>query len=114
MENVLLLLHPATGGLATLAALRVFVDTLNAGEASLARIRNISIACAFSALNVSAETVEKPKKWNLKTSKCLILLYANTAKMQILDFFDSLAINDRFLGLNIFVISFFKKGKSIF
>jgi hypothetical protein len=47
MENVLLLLHPATGGLATLAALWVFVDTLNAGEASLARIRNISIACAF-------------------------------------------------------------------
>ena len=46
MENVLLLLHPATGGLATLAALWVFVDTLNAGEASLVRIRNISIACA--------------------------------------------------------------------
>ena len=42
-------------------------------------------------LNNKAETVEKPKKWNLKTSKCLILLYANTAKMQNLDFFDSLA-----------------------
>ena len=46
MENILLLLHPATGGLATLAALWVFVDTLNAGEASVARVKNISIACA--------------------------------------------------------------------
>ncbi|HUV49692.1 MAG TPA: hypothetical protein VMW78_01555 [Anaerolineae bacterium] len=46
MENVLLLLHPVTGGLATLAALWVFVDTLNAGDSSVARIKNISLICA--------------------------------------------------------------------
>lgn len=46
MENVILLIHPALGGLATLAALWVFVDTLNASEASLARARNVSIICA--------------------------------------------------------------------
>ena len=51
-----------------------------------------SIPILRAELHVSAETVEKPKKWNLKTSKCLILLYANTAKMQNLDFFDSLAM----------------------
>lgn len=46
MENVLLLLHPVTGGLATLAALWVFVDTLNAGDSSVARIKNLSLVCA--------------------------------------------------------------------
>ena len=46
MENVLLLMHPVTGGLATLAALWVFVDTLNAGESSVSRIKNISLICA--------------------------------------------------------------------
>jgi hypothetical protein len=45
-NNVVLLIHPALGGLATLAALWVFVDTLNAREASLSRIKNISILCA--------------------------------------------------------------------
>ena len=45
-NNVILLIHPALGGLATLAALWVFVDTLNAKEASLSRIKNISILCA--------------------------------------------------------------------
>jgi len=46
MENILLLVHPVTGGLATLAALWIFVDTLNAGESSVARIKNISLICA--------------------------------------------------------------------
>ena len=46
METFLLLAHPVTGGLATLAALWVFVDTLNAGESSVARIKNISLICA--------------------------------------------------------------------
>jgi len=46
MENVLLLLHPVIGGLAILAALWVFVDTLNASKSSAARIKNISILCA--------------------------------------------------------------------
>jgi hypothetical protein len=46
MEQVILLIHPTLGGLATLAALWVFVDTLNVSEASLARIRNVSILCA--------------------------------------------------------------------
>jgi hypothetical protein len=46
MENIMLLLHPATGGLATLTALWVFVDTLNANEASLARAQKASILCA--------------------------------------------------------------------
>ena len=45
-NNVLLLIHPALGGLAMLAALWVFVDTLNVSEASLLRIKNISILCA--------------------------------------------------------------------
>ena len=45
-NNVVLLIHPALGGIATLAALWVFVDTLNASEASLWRIKNISILCA--------------------------------------------------------------------
>jgi hypothetical protein len=44
-NNILLLLHPALGGLATLAALWVFVDTLNVNENSLTRIKNISLAC---------------------------------------------------------------------
>jgi hypothetical protein len=46
MEQVILLIHPTLGGLATLAALWVFVDTLNVSEASLARIRKVSILCA--------------------------------------------------------------------
>ena len=45
-NNVLLLIHPALGGLAMLSALWVFVDTLNVSEASLSRIKNISILCA--------------------------------------------------------------------
>jgi hypothetical protein len=45
-NNIILLIHPALGGLATLSALWVFVDTLNASEASLSRIKNISILCA--------------------------------------------------------------------
>jgi hypothetical protein len=45
-NNVILLIHPALGGFATLCALWVFVDTLNASEASLSRIKNISILCA--------------------------------------------------------------------
>jgi hypothetical protein len=44
-NNILLLIHPALGGLATLAALWVFVDTLNAKESSLARIKKISLVC---------------------------------------------------------------------
>jgi hypothetical protein len=46
MENFLLLIHPAAGGLATLAALWVFVDTLNAGSGSEARVKNASLICA--------------------------------------------------------------------
>jgi hypothetical protein len=46
MENLLLLLHPATGILAMLAAVWVFVETLNSGEGNLVRIRNVSILCA--------------------------------------------------------------------
>ena len=45
-NNIILLIHPALGGIATLAALWVFVDTLNASEASLSRIKNVSILCA--------------------------------------------------------------------
>lgn len=46
MENFLLLTHPAAGGLATLAALWVFVDTLSAGSGSEARIKKASLVCA--------------------------------------------------------------------
>lgn len=46
MENFLLLIHPVTGGLATLAALWVFVDTFNAGTGSEVRIKNASLICA--------------------------------------------------------------------
>jgi hypothetical protein len=46
MENLLLLIHPAAGGLATLAALWVFVDTLNVSSASEARIKYVSLTCA--------------------------------------------------------------------
>ncbi len=46
MENLLLLIHPATGVLAMLAALWVFVDTLNVTQSSQARIRNVSFICA--------------------------------------------------------------------
>jgi hypothetical protein len=45
-NNVMLLIHPALGGMATLAALWVFVDTLNVSEESLARIKKISVLCA--------------------------------------------------------------------
>ena len=45
-NNIILLIHPTLGGLATLAALWVFVDTLNAKESSLSRIKNVSILCA--------------------------------------------------------------------
>jgi hypothetical protein len=45
-NNVFLLIHPALGGLAMLTAFWVFVDTLNVSEASLSRIKNISILCA--------------------------------------------------------------------
>ena len=45
-NNVLLLVHPALGVLAMLSALWVFVDTLNVSEASMSRIKNISILCA--------------------------------------------------------------------
>jgi hypothetical protein len=47
MENVLLLIHPTLGGLATLSALWVFVDTLNAREATQSRIKNVSLLCAI-------------------------------------------------------------------
>jgi hypothetical protein len=47
MENVILLMHPAFGGLATLAALWVFVDTLNVKEATQSRIKKVSIICAI-------------------------------------------------------------------
>ena len=46
MENVILLIHPALGGLATLSALWVFVDALNARESTQARIKNVSVLCA--------------------------------------------------------------------
>jgi hypothetical protein len=46
MENILLLAHPALGGLATLMALWVFVDTLNARDANLSRIKAVSLLCA--------------------------------------------------------------------
>lgn len=46
MKDLLSLMHPTTGVLAMLAALWVFVDTLNAAEKSEARIKNVSIFCA--------------------------------------------------------------------
>ena len=45
-SNIILLIHPMTGVLAILAALWVFVDTLNVSEASVTRIKNISLLCA--------------------------------------------------------------------
>jgi len=45
MKNVILLLHPAFGVLAILAAVWVFVDALNTSEASLSRIKKVSILC---------------------------------------------------------------------
>jgi hypothetical protein len=45
-NNVVLLMHPALGGLATLAALWVFVDTLNVSEATVSRIKKVSVLCA--------------------------------------------------------------------
>ena len=45
MENLLLLIHPATGVVAMLAAVWVFVDALNAAKDSQARIKNVSIIC---------------------------------------------------------------------
>ncbi|MBF0259301.1 MAG: hypothetical protein HQK62_10765 [Desulfamplus sp.] len=47
MEKILLLVHPMLGGLATLSALWVFVDTLNVCEANQSRIKNVSILCAL-------------------------------------------------------------------
>jgi hypothetical protein len=44
----------------------------------------------------TAETVEKPQKGNLQTSKCLILLCVNFTKMRNLNFFDSLAMKHTF------------------
>jgi hypothetical protein len=46
-NNVILLIHPALGGIATLAALWVFVDSLNASEATLSHIKNVSLLCAI-------------------------------------------------------------------
>ncbi len=51
MENVLLLIHPTLGGLVTLSALWVFVDTLNAREATQSRIKNVSLVCAILMRN---------------------------------------------------------------
>lgn len=45
-SNIVLLMHPMTGVLAILSALWVFVDTLNVSEASVTRIRNVSILCS--------------------------------------------------------------------
>ncbi|MCW8994420.1 MAG: hypothetical protein OQK77_01260 [Psychromonas sp.] len=45
-SNIILLMHPITGVLATLSALWVFVDTLNVNEASVTRIKNVSILCS--------------------------------------------------------------------
>ena len=45
-NNALLLIHPALGGLATLAALWVFVDTLNGSEEAWSRVKKVSILCA--------------------------------------------------------------------
>ncbi len=46
MENLLLLIHPATGILAMLAAVWVFVDAFNAAEGSQGRIKTLSLFCA--------------------------------------------------------------------
>lgn len=46
-SNIILFLHPMTGVLAILAALWVFVDTLNAGESNVARIKNVSVLCTI-------------------------------------------------------------------
>ena len=40
---------------------------------------------------IPCETVEKPEKGNLQTSKYLILLYVNFTKIYKSDFFDSLS-----------------------
>lgn len=45
-SNIMLLMHPMTGVLAILCALWVFVDTLNVSEASVTRIRNVSMLCS--------------------------------------------------------------------
>lgn len=46
MKDVMLLLHPATGVLAMLAAVWVFVDALNAGKGSAGRVKSVSLLCA--------------------------------------------------------------------
>lgn len=46
MEILLLLTHPATGVLAMLASVWVFVDTLNYFEGNQARINKVSMLCA--------------------------------------------------------------------
>ncbi|NOX34346.1 MAG: hypothetical protein GXP56_11545 [Deltaproteobacteria bacterium] len=45
-SNIIVLIHPMTGVLAILAALWVFVDTLNVNGTSVMRIKNVSIFCA--------------------------------------------------------------------
>jgi hypothetical protein len=45
-SQIILLMHPIAGVLATLSALWVFVDTLNVSESSVTRIRNVSILCS--------------------------------------------------------------------
>jgi hypothetical protein len=44
-NNIIMLIHPMTGVFAILAALWVFVDTLNVNEGSIVRIKNVSILC---------------------------------------------------------------------
>ena len=45
-HNMILMIHPTLGGFGTLAALWVFVEALNASEASWSRARKVSILCA--------------------------------------------------------------------
>jgi hypothetical protein len=46
MKDIILLLHPAFGVFAILAAVWVFVEALNASEASASRVKKVSIICA--------------------------------------------------------------------
>ena len=62
MENVILLMHPAFGGLATLAAMWVFVDTLNVKEATQSRIKKVSIITTLYVSNYNpAESISDGK-----------------------------------------------------
>ncbi len=47
ISDIILFLHPTFGLLALLAALWVFVDTLNASEGNAARIRGLAVAVAI-------------------------------------------------------------------